>query len=458
MKKLKKFTLLETDFYQISMVFAYVVNNDANRMAGFEGFVRKINPLLPQNFYIFNGKDEIEEYIDNIKMEIQDPKLPEVIIEFIKPKLKDLSLIDKFRKNWNKLKFDFEYSVVENGTLVFPYVPVFQYKGPIWLGQLIETMVTNIYNGKTAKASLDFSYAKTNLISKEDYYYLSDLMIGEDSTIKDFSNKLKNKVEVIRNSNREIVILEAAFRRTFSKEVADLASKIAVDNGWNGSSNTSLLFEDFKKYKDKVGGTMAHSFVMSYESEKIAFQKWDNVFPGTTLLVDTYDVKNALNTIKKLLDENKITIPNDIRIDNTPFEKYIKLFEDEFKRYYPNTELFISGDVDENVIRKLKEYNYNYRKTMVGTKLIYQDDLVSLLNAGFVYKLVEVESKKNEIRYPEKKAENKKNYSSLKFCEYNEKEDKLYIYLKSNKIGFKNLDKMKSTTVVEFVRKNINMF
>jgi|GEM_PF-3465552 len=449
---MKNFQTLNTDYYQISMVMAYIMNDKANEITGFEGFVRHIksavNPTQKQ-FYIFDGEKEIHEFIKTVREELKYPEFKNTFIELVQPKItapnKD-EILEEFNTKFDALDFDFEYMVVKNGTKVFPLVPVFQFKGPKWIGQLLETMVTNIYNGRTGIATINY-FKDEEFIGVEELDFLENLMEGDVKALDEYKEMLEETAKEFRGSNDKI-LLEAAFRRCPSKETADLASEIALKNGWNGTSNVSLLLEG-KIPAEKVGGTMAHAFVMSFEKEEDAFIAWDKIFPGTTMLIDTYDVINASTMIKRLINEGKITKPNDVRIDSDPLDEYAKTVDENFDG---QIDIFISGDMS---VEKFEHFEFDkvpYSKAMAGTKYVYNNMIVEKLNSGFVYKIVQYE-KDGEIIRPEKKANGKKNYAGLKKCSYDRFRDELTVWTQpeNGKFGFCCLENMTENTIVKFV-------
>jgi nicotinate phosphoribosyltransferase len=451
---MKNFKLLNTDFYQISMGFAYVVEGINKQTTGFEGFIRHIKAVVNPNadFYVFDGETEVKEYIETIRNELKDPELVDSFIELIEPKItapnKD-ELIQTFRNNWEDIDTDFEYSIVPNGTIVLPYVPVFQFSGDKMIGQMIETYVTNIYNGRTGLATI--KYLKENgfdNISNVEYNFLVSLMNNEQYALDQYTIMLDETAEKFRDSTDKI-LLEAAFRRAPSFEAAQIASKIALDNGWSGTSNVSIVLDNLFPM-EKVGGTMAHSWVMCFNDERNAYKAWDRIFPGTTMLIDTYDVINAANMIKDMIDSGEITPPNELRIDSDPLDEYAQQVDAIFDG---KVNIYVSGDMTVEKFEDFDNRNIPFSKAMAGTKYVYNDKTVEKLNCGFVYKIVEyIDENGNTIR-PEKKSTGKSNYPGLKTIIYNEETDTLNIHTNApSKFGFKNMDKVTPKTTVNFIQ------
>jgi len=434
------------------MGFAYIVEGINTQTTGFEGFVRNVKPTINPNgtFYIFDGADEVTEYIETIREELKDPELVETFIELIKPKItasnKD-ELIQTFRDNWKTIDTDFEYTVIPNDTIVFPYIPVFQFKGDKFIGQILETYVTNIYNGKTGLATLKYlkNNGLMNFVSDKELQFLDDLMDDEASALNEYTKMLDETAIEFRESTDK-VLLEAAFRRAPSKTTADIASKIAIENGWEGTSNVSTVLNGTFD-ETVIGGTMAHSWVMSFETEEEAFIAWDKIFPGTTMLIDTYDVENAAKLIDRLATLGKITLPNEVRIDSDPLDTYTVMVNNIFGG---KVGVFVSGDMNVEKFESFKKQNIPYAKSMAGTKYVYNSMIVEKLNSGFVYKIVEFE-KDGKIIRPEKKANGKKNYSGLKQITYDVVTDTLEVKTNTSNFGFKNIDKVTKKTNVRFV-------
>lgn len=81
-------------------------------------------------------------------------------------------------------------------------------------------------------------------------------------------------------------------------------------------SGTSLLAAG-ARYQIPVTGTMAHSFVQTFDSELDAFAAFAKLYPRTVLLVDTYDtlqgVRNTIELARRIGDDCRLT---GIRLDS----------------------------------------------------------------------------------------------------------------------------------------------
>jgi len=454
---MKNFQTLHTDFYQLSMAMAYIMDNKANVDTGFEGFIRHIKTAVNPNkdFYIFDGETEIKAFIKLMRVEIKDPQFKETFWKLIEPKITAPNK-DQIRKDfdikWKEIETDFEFTVVPNGTVVLPKVPVFQYKGPTIWGQIIETIVTNIYNGRTGLATI--KYLRDNgmdcFIGDEEFDFINGIMNNETDAIIKYEKILRKTAKKFRKSTDKI-LLEASYRRSPSKETADMATTIAIQNGWNGTSNVGAFLQGFIS-QDTIGGTQAHAFVMSYENERDAFIAWDRVFPRTTLLIDTYDVVNAATMIREMIDNNEISTPQDVRIDSDPLEDYCITVDKIFEGTSTKVSNFISGDMNVEKFEHFEAMNIPFTKAMAGTKYCYDNMIVEKLNSGFVYKIVEYVNDSGEIIRPLKKAVSKSNYPGLKQCSYNEIKNELTVWCvtQDGQFGFNSMDKVRPDTKVVF--------
>jgi len=404
---MKNYRLLQTDYYQIPMVFAFVLLNKANERTGYEGFYRHVKHAVNPNmdFYVFDGETEVHEYIKTIKKELKNKsKFIEKMWFYLKNKV-DNKFKDEFFEKAQNLDTNFEYNVVKNGTFVFPGIPVFQYIGPRWIGQLIETAVTNCYNGRTGFATVKY-LKKHNLgyITENDLKYLKDIMTGntKSKNFKNYINDLNIRAKEYRSSTNKI-LLEAAARRAPTFLIGKLAAEIALKNGWQGSSNTAI-FDHYEKF---IGGTMAHAFVQAFETEAEAFEKWNDILEDSTNLIDTTDTIIGAETVLK-----GKKLPKEVRIDSGDLIKLTFQVHDMVKDY--GLEVYPSGDISPELLIEFERIKLPFKKTMAGSKFVYCNELIKKVNSGFVYKIVWQENKNN---YPLKMAPGKQNYPGLKRIE-----------------------------------------
>jgi nicotinic acid phosphoribosyltransferase len=427
--KNKEYKLFDTDYYQISMVYAFIMDDKANIQTGYEGFVRNIKtPINPKNtYYKFSGEKEVKEYIERIKIELQNPIIKEIFISLLSKKIKYDGWEEDFSRKFDNLITDFEYTVVKENSIVFPYIPVFQYRGPKWIGQMIETSITNIYNGKTGFNTIKDMKEKGVYISNTDIDYIESIVFDIGGTYYErYMKDLDIRAKEYKEADIDGFLIEAAFRRAPSKGIADIASKKALENNWIGTSNVSILNN---MNENKINGTMAHAFVMSYKFEIDSFRVWNKYFPKSTILIDTYD---TINAIKKLIlnsedisnfnekikdktrnfDELK---PNDVRIDSGNFYTIVPTIRKIMDQVgWNDVGIFISGDITPELLINLRNKNIPFTKSMAGTYYVYCNELVKKVNSGFVYKIVEYKDENNNFVYPEKKAIGKKNYTGIK--------------------------------------------
>ena len=430
------YKILQTDFYQLTMAFANIVLGRANIRGGFEAFVRNIRPKVnpEENYYFLNvaeqrymgvygrGKSvesKIAKLRDDILEELKDPMLKHIILGLIWDKLPQDQehrdyLAKTFMANFEKANKKFELKVV-NVDKIFPMVPVVQFNGPLWIGQLLETQILYTINGLIGYNTRK-RIAKT-LQDKVDLEFLECIINDFPDALKKYEEALDLRAYHYRDACDDKILFEAALRRAPTLKAANIATKVAVNGSgrrWDGTSNVASYFIDGVDLK-LIGGTMAHSQTMSYRNELNGLVDWHKVYRGdTTYLIDTYNVYEALKEIIRVFDE-----PVDcVRIDSEPLEEYarnVRFILDQ--NGWNKTKIFISGDLTPERLRKFKFNGVPYDKCMAGTKYA-NIDILEKINAGFVYKLVEVEDE-DGIFYPLKKSTGKGNYAGLKEIKYN---------------------------------------
>lgn len=450
-RELQDEALFLTDFYQLPMSMVYILEGRENEEVVFECFVRNIraavNPKM--DMYIFGGEEAVHNYMSKIR-EILEKNRDKVLERFLEINLSKVKQEEKraeyekrVRAAWENIAVEFEYSVLKEGMPVYSSIPVFSYRGPRWIGQLIETMVNNIVNGKTGYNTLE----KNGLLSQEEKGYFKLLTASlfdsniekviNNENLEQFNNyydTLVTRAKEYREAT-EKDIMEAAFRRAPGYFAGVTATIAALENGWNGTSNLTAYFAEKEEYradylKKWVGGSFAHSFVMGHKEEIDAFKTWLKYFPDSILLIDTYSVEEAANKIV----ENDLN-PMLVRIDSEPLDEYAFKVKKIFEKAGKNIGIYLSSDITPEMLEEFNRKNIPYNRLMAGTKYVNINGLEKL-NCGFVYKIT-VNNVSGELNLPEKKATGKKNYPGAKFTTYDCINGKVTVRItKQGQIGY----------------------
>ena len=336
MKMSRNLTLL-TDFYQLTMMNGYFKTGAGNKIAVFDLFFRQKGQLT---YAIAAGLEQAIDYIKNLRFEKED-------IEH----LRKYNVFDEDILNYlSTFSFTGDVYAVKEGEVVFPMEPILVVKAPLIQAQLIETALLNIINHQTLIAT------KASRISR---------VAGGDK------------------------VTEFGLRRAQGPDAGIYGSRASIIGGCSGTSNVLAA----KMFGALAKGTHAHSWVLSFDSELEAFEKFAEIYPDNCLLlVDTYDtlgsgVPNAIKVFKKLAKNGHR--PLGIRLDSGDLaylSKKSRIMLDEAG--FPDAKIFVSNDIDENLIMALNAQGAKIDLYGIGTKLITSEDMPSL---GGVYKLASIE-------------------------------------------------------------------
>ncbi|SMP06650.1 nicotinate phosphoribosyltransferase [Desulfurobacterium pacificum] len=325
---------LFTDLYQLTMMCAYLENGKKER-AAFELFVRE----LPEkrNYLVFAGLEEVLKALEEFHFSKDD-------IDY----LFSLKIFpDWFLDYLKEFSFSGDVYAMDEGTPFFQYEPVLRVEAPIAEAQLLETFVMNQI------------HISSLIASKAARVY----SVAEGRVLADFS-----------------------LRRTHGIDAGLKVARSCYLAGFDATSNVLAG----KIYGVPVVGTVAHSFIMSFESEEEAFRAYAKVFPNNTvLLVDTYDtvegVKKAIEVGEELLKRGFRL--KGIRLDSGNVEELAKIARrllDEAGMDY--VKIIVSGGLDEYRIKEIISSGAPVDGFGVGTKVGTSADAPYI---DFVYKLVE---------------------------------------------------------------------
>ena len=340
---MRNLTLL-TDLYQLTMGYGFFRQKKHEEEVVFDLFFRK-NSLI--TYSISAGLEQAIDYLLNWRFDDED-------IAY----LRGLSLFDEdFLAYLKDMKFSGDVYAVKEGTPVFPGEPILTVKAPLIQAQFAETALLNIINHQT--------------------------LIATKSS------------KICRATGGKGIVMEFGLRRAQAPDAGIYGARAAIIGGCSSTSNvlTGQMFGV------PVAGTMAHSWVMGYESEYEAFKAYAKAYPDNCmLLVDTYDtlrsgVPNAIKVFKELKAEGHT--PKGIRLDSGDLaylSKKARKMMDEAG--FPEAKICVSGDLDERSINSLLQQGAKIDSWGVGTKLITSEDLPAL---GGVYKLSAVIEKDGAI-------------------------------------------------------------
>ena len=247
-----KFPALFTDLYQLTMAQAYW-KSGATAEATFSLFIRNYPP--DRGYLVAAGVEDALDYLEGLRFSRDDIDYLRSIGSFNPSFLEFLAGV----------RFTGSVRGMTDGGIFFADEPVIEVTAPVIEGQIVETRLVNLIN-------------------------LHCILATKAARIADAAR------------GREIV--DFAARRTQGAEAADAVARVGYMAGYAGTSNVLAG----KRHGIPVFGTMAHSFVTSFESELAAFRAYAAAFPDTTtLLVDTYDtlagVRNAITVAAELARE-----------------------------------------------------------------------------------------------------------------------------------------------------------
>ncbi|MCI8833698.1 MAG: nicotinate phosphoribosyltransferase [Clostridia bacterium] len=329
---------LITDFYEFTMSNGYLLKN-MNDIAYFDIFFRNIPDK--GGYAIVAGLEQIIEFIENLKFDEED-------IEFLRSKN---IFSEQFLNYLKDFKFSGDIWAIPEGTVVFPGEPLVTIKAPMIEAQLLETVLLLMINHQSLIAT------KTNRIVKE-------------------------------AGGRPV--MEFGARRAHGTSAAIYGARAAIIGGAVGTACTLTA----KKFNIPASGTMAHSWVQSFDSEYEAFKTYAEIYPeGCTLLVDTYNtlesgVPNAIKVFDEVLKPQGIR-PVAVRLDSGDLaylSKKVRIMLD--KAGYEDCKICVTNSLDEYLISSLIKQGAKVDLFGVGENLITaKSDAVF----GGVYKLAAIE-------------------------------------------------------------------
>jgi len=353
----KKTSSLLVDLYELTMAQAYHKHKPATA-ATFELFIRSSR----RPCYVACGIDEVLESVANLSFDKGE-------LDY----LRSLTLFDdNFLEYLKNFRFRGDVWSVREPEIVFAGEPIIRVTANIIEAQIIESVLLNQIN------------LATTLATKA----LAVVCAAKGRGVYDFS-----------------------LRRTQGEDASLAAAKYSYLMGARGTSNTLAGY----RWRIPVVGTMAHSFVMSFEREVESFLAFSDCYPAKSiLLVDTYDTKMGIENavrVARYLKRRGLNLLG-IRLDSGDIASFAK-----YARHVLDTEGLIdvmivaSGNLDEHKITELLKHKAPVDAFGVGTNMGCSSDLPY---TDVIYKLVELKDRKREFTPTMKLSEGKITYPSKK--------------------------------------------
>ncbi|MCL1473051.1 nicotinate phosphoribosyltransferase [Argonema antarcticum] len=342
---------LLTDLYQLTMAACYVGEGLDRRQASFELFVRR----LPEGFgyLIAMGLQQAVDYLEKFRFSPSQIEALQATGIFDR-------VPDRFWSLLAETRFTGDVWAVPEGTAVFANEPLLRVEAPLWQAQLVETYLLNTINYQT-------------------------LIATKAARVRDVAGP-------------EAMLLEFGTRRAFSPQASVWAARAALAAGLDATSNVLAAV----KLDRKPSGTMAHSLVMALAatagSEAEAFTAFHRYFPGSPLLIDTYDAIAAAQMLAEQVKSGEMELSG-VRLDSGD----LVALSQQVRSHLPNVPIFASGDLDEWEIARLKNAGACIDGYGLGTRLVTGSPV------NGVYKLVEIDGiptmkqSLNKTTYPGRK-------------------------------------------------------
>lgn len=325
---------LLTDLYQLTMAQSYFQNKKFEP-ATFSLFIRSYPPN--RGYFVSAGLEDVLGFLEGFSFD------GEAIDYLNSTRMFATDFLD-FLKG---LRFTGEVWAIPEGRLFFKDEPVLEITAPIIEAQIVETFAINQINLQTLIAT---------------------------------------KAARCVHAAGGRLLVDFSLRRTHG---VDAGMKVARSSYLAGFSGTSNVLAG-SRYGIPIVGTMAHSFVSSFEREIDAFRSFAQSFPeNSILLIDTYDplagARKAVEVAREMAAKGQRL--RGVRIDSgnlSALARAVRRILDDAE--LEEVKIIGSGGLDEYDLAALAEANAPYDSYGVGTKMGVSGDAPWFDTA---YKLVE---------------------------------------------------------------------
>jgi nicotinate phosphoribosyltransferase len=325
---------LLVDLYQLTMAQSYFAEGIHELPATFSLFCR----TLPSGwgYLVAAGLDDVLGYLEALAFEDADLAFLEETGLFTADFLSFL----------RGLRFGGDVRGLREGTVFFPDEPVLELTGPIIEAQLVETVVLN-------------------------EIHFQSLVAGKAARCVDAA--------------RGRALVDFSLRRTHRGDAGMRVARSSYLAGFDSTSNVAAG----KAYGIPIAGTMAHSYVESFDDELAAFRAYARAYPDRCiLLIDTYDTlqgaRRAVAVARELAERGHRL--QGVRLDSgdlAELSRRVRAILDEAG--FADAIVFASGGLDEHDVARLVGEGAPVDGFGIGSKLGTSGDSPFL---DMAYKLV----------------------------------------------------------------------
>jgi nicotinate phosphoribosyltransferase len=325
---------LLTDLYQLNMLQAYLDHGETH-VAVFEFFIR--NLPARRGFLIAAGLEQVLDFLENLRFSAEEIDWLARTGRFGKALLAHLA----------ELRFTGDVHAMPEGTVFFADEPILRVTAPLSQAQLIETRLINILH---------------------------------------FQSLIASKAARMMLAAPGKLLVDFGLRRAHGAEAGLMAARASYLAGFAGTATVLAG----KRFDIPIFGTMAHSFIQTYDDEAEAFAAFAQSRPeNLTILIDTYDTEAAARKVVALaprLAARDITV-RAVRLDSgdlTTLSKSVRRILDQGG--LPDVRIFASGGLDEDSVARMLQAGAPIDGFGLGTSLTTSSDVPAL---DCVYKLQE---------------------------------------------------------------------
>jgi len=316
MNRIENLALL-TDLYELTMAASYF-DHQMFEPATFSLFIRNYPPS--RRYFVSAGLNDVLSYLQDLKFTPDDLEYLDET-ELFKPEF--LSYLEKFR-------FRGDVYAIPEGRLFFVNEPLLEVTAPLIEAQLVETFIINIMN---------------------------------------FQSMIATKASRCIHAAWPRKLVDFSLRRTHGADAGLKVARASFIGGFIGTSNVLAG----KIYGIPIFGTMAHSFITSFEDEIDAFRAFAYTFPeDIVLLVDTYDTLSGTRIAAEVGKEMALEGMElkGVRLDSGDIARLSKEVRGILRKEgFADATIFASGGFDEYKIKRVLDQGGDVDSFGVGTKM-----------------------------------------------------------------------------------------